>query len=206
MDSLFYLSQTRRQFLGAAAALPFLSFGNTEPEVILFNGNIFTVDPKEPTAQAVAIAGGRLLAVGSNDAILRMATGKTKKIDLSNKTVLPGFIDAHSHPSYAGVMHLKMIDCDLRSIKEIQDAVRKRAASTPAGKWILGFKYDDTKTVDGRPLTLADLDEAAPLHPVIIQHRGGHTHYGNSLSFKLAGITESTPDPKGGQFERNAEG
>ena len=107
--------QSRRQFLGVfAAAIPLLSFGKTEPEIILYNGNIFTVNPKEPTAQAVAIAGGRLMAVGSNTDILKMATGRTRKIDLEYKTVLPGFIDAHTHPAYSGIHHLKMVDCDLR--------------------------------------------------------------------------------------------
>jgi predicted amidohydrolase YtcJ len=198
--------QSRRQFVSSIAALSLLSFGKTEPEIILYNGNIFTVNPGEPKAQAVAIAGGRLMAVGDNDSVLRMATAKTKKIDLGNKTVLPGFIDAHSHPSTAGISHLRMVDCDLRSIKDIQDAIRKKAANTPKGNWVLGFKYDDTKAVEGRRLTIADLDEAAPDHPVMIQHRGGHTNYGNSLAFKLGGVNDSTPDPKGGQFDHNADG
>jgi len=198
--------QSRRQFVSSIAALSLVSFGKTEPEIILFNGNIFTVNPKEPSAQAVAISNGRLMAVGDNDSILRMATGKTKKIDLGKKTVLPGFIDAHSHPSMAGLSHLKMVDCDLRSIKEIQEAIRKKAANIPKGNWVLGFKYDDTKTIDGRKLIIADLDEASPDHPVMIQHRGGHTNYCNSLAFKMAGITGSTQNPQGGEFERNSDG
>src|SRR4249919_1645857 len=148
---------SRRQFIGSvgAATLPLLSFGRTEPETILYNGNIYTVNPKEPTAQAVAMAGGRLMAVGSNSDILKMATAKTKKIDLGQKTVLPGFIDAHTHPAYSGIKHLKMVDCDLRSIKDIRDAIRQRASVTPKGNWVEGFKYDDTKTrsslTDGIP-------------------------------------------------------
>jgi predicted amidohydrolase YtcJ len=199
--------QSRRQFLGIlAAAAPLLSFGTTEPETVLFNGNIFTVNPKEPTAQAVAIAGGRLMAVGSNADILKLATSKTRKIDLAHKTVVPGFIDAHSHPAYSGIKHLKMVDCDLRSIKEIKEAIRQKATSTQKGNWVEGFKYDDTKTSEGRKLNIADLDEAAPEHPVRITHRGGHTNYSNSLAFKLAKVDSTTPDPQGGEFEKSPDG
>jgi predicted amidohydrolase YtcJ len=207
MNKIYNHQQSRRQFIGLfAAAIPLLSFGKTEPEIILYNGNIFTVDPKEPTAQAVAIAGGRLMAVGNNADILKMASAKTKKIDLGYKTVLPGFIDAHTHPAYSGIKHLKMVDCDLRSIKDIKEAIRQRAAITPKGNWVEGFKYDDTKTSEGRKITLADLDEAAPEHPVRITHRGGHTSYFNSLAFRLANVNESTPNPRGGEFEKTSDG
>src|SRR4030095_15253091 len=173
MNKIYNHQQSRRQFIGLfAAAIPLLSFGKTEPEIILYNGNIFTVNPKEPTAQAVAIAGGRLMAVGNNADILKMASAKTKKIDLGYKTVLPGFIDAHTHPAYSGIKHLKMVDCDLRSIKEIKEAIRQRAANTPKGNWVEGFKYDDTKTNEGRKINMADLDDSGPEHPARITHRG----------------------------------
>ncbi len=207
MNKQYNQLHSRREFLGVfAAAIPLLSFGKTEPEIILYNGNIFTVNPKEPTAQAIAIAGGRLLAVGNNTDILKMATARTKKIDLRHKTVLPGFIDAHTHPAYSGIKHLKMVDCDLRSIKDIKEAIRQRAAITPKGKWVEGFKYDDTKTNEGRKINIADVDDAAPEHPVRITHRGGHTYYCNSLAFKMANVDESTPNPQGGEFEKTSDG
>jgi predicted amidohydrolase YtcJ len=207
MNKLSNHHHSRRKFIGTlAASIPLLSFGKIEPEIILHNGNIFTVNPNEPTAQAVAIAGGRLMAVGTNADVLRMATAKTKKIDLGHKTVLPGFIDAHSHPAISGFMHLKKVDCDLRSIKEIQQAIRQRAAITPKGEWVQGFKYDDTKTTEGRKINITDLDEASPDHPVIINHRGGHTNYCNSQALKMANVNESSPNPKGGEFERSADG
>ena len=207
MKDIYNHLQSRRQFLGVfTAAIPLLAFDKTQPEMILYNGNIFTVNPKEPTAQALAIAYGRLMGVGNNAGILKMATAKTKKIDLGHKTVLPGFIDAHTHPAYSGIKHLKMVDCDLRSIKDIKEAIRQRAATTPKGKWIEGFKYDDTKTNEGRKINIADLDDAAPEHPVRITHRGGHTNYCNSLAFKIANLDESTPDPQGGEFEKTSDG
>jgi predicted amidohydrolase YtcJ len=99
-------------------------------------------------------------------------------------------------------MHVKMVDCDLRSIDAIKRAIRERCAITPKGKWVKGFKYDDTKTAEGRPLTLADLDEAAPEHPVNINHRGGTYQLLQFNSFQMAGVDESTPNPVGGEFEK----
>ena len=194
---------SRREFLGAMAAVSLFPLEQEKPDLILYNGNILTVNDKEPRAQAVAIARDRFLAVGSNKDVLNLTSAATKKIDLGGKTVTAGFIDAHSHPAEAGLMHLRMVDCDLRSISSIQGALRERAAKTPPGQWVLGFKYDDTKTEEGRPLTVADLDAAVPDHPVHIQHRGGHTTYSNSLAFRKAGIDEKTPDPPGGKIDRD---
>ena len=161
---------SRREFvcgMGAIAAFTMFSrnlfsIDRTEPELILYNGNIWTVNPRQPRAQAVAISGGRFLAIGSNDEVLTLAAGNVKKLDLGGKTVLPGFIDAHSHPAEAGLSHLRMVDCDLRSIADILKALRERASKTPPGEWVLGFKYDDTKTVEGRPLTREELDAVFP--------------------------------------------
>src|SRR5215471_5877345 len=173
---------SRREFLGTLAAFSLFPLEQEKPELILYHGNILTMNDKEPRAQAVAISHNRFLAVGNDSDVLNLAGGSVRKIDLGEKTVTPGFIDAHSHPAEAGLMHLRMVDCDLRSISAIQAALRERAAKTPAGEWVLGFKYDDTKTSDGRPLTIADLDAAVPDHPVQIEHRGGHTAYCNSLA------------------------
>jgi predicted amidohydrolase YtcJ len=182
------------------------SFQRTEPDLILFNGNFWTVDPRMPRAQAVAISGGRFLAVGSNEDVLHLASVRTRKIDLGQKTVLPGFIDAHTHPAEAGRLHLRQVDCDLRSIAAIQAALRDRAAKTAPDQWVLGFKYDDTKTSDGRRLTLQDLDAAVPDHPVLVSHRGGHEAFANSVALKLAKVDERTPNPTGGQFDHDAAG
>ena len=194
---------TRREFLGSLAAFSLFPLEQEKPDLILHNGHVVTVNPAEPTAEAVAIARGRFFAVGKNADVLNLAAPGVRKIDLGGKTVLPGFIDAHSHPAQAGLMHLRMVDCGLRSISAIQMALRERAAKTPPGDWVLGFKYDDTKTEEGRPLSVADLDAAVPDHPVHIQHRGGHTTYSNSLAFRKAGIDDKTPDPPGGKIDRD---
>jgi predicted amidohydrolase YtcJ len=196
-------SQSRRGFLAAMSGLALRAAQRTEPDLILYNANILTIDTADPRAQAVAIAGGRFLAVGSNDDVRNLAKAGTRQVDLGGKTVVPGFIDAHTHPSYAGIRHLRWVDCDLRSIAEIQDAIRARAAKTPAGDWVIGFKYDDTKTKEGRKLTREDLDEATKDHPVFIEHRGGHTAYVNSLAFRRTEVSEDTADPAGGKFDRD---
>jgi predicted amidohydrolase YtcJ len=198
--------QSRRQFLGGICALALEAQQRTDPDVILYNANILTIDEAQPRAQAVAIAGGRFMAVGSNDDVRHLSKPVTRQFDIGGKTVVPGFIDAHTHPSYAGIRHLRWVDCDLRSIAEIQNAIRERAAKTPAGDWVIGFKYDDTKTREGRRLTREDLDSAAPQHPVFIEHRGGHTAYVNSLALKRTEVTDETADPAGGKFDRDAAG
>lgn len=195
---------SRRDFLYGVGAFALLPLARLEPDLILYNGNIWTVNDKMPRAQALALNGDRILAVGSNDEILRLAAGISKKIDLGGKAVFPGFIDAHAHPCESGVNHLRMVACDMDSIADIQAALRKRAAQTPAGQWVLGFLYDDGKTP--RPLSLQDLDAAVPDHPVQVRHRGGHTIFVNSLAMKLAGIDEHTPDPPGGRVEHDTAG
>jgi predicted amidohydrolase YtcJ len=200
------MSSSRREFLhgiGSLGALALFRLERTEPDLILYNGNIWTVSASQPRAQAVAISGGRFLAVGSNEEVLALAAGGARKLDLGGHTVLPGFIDAHTHPAMAGLDHLRMVDCDLRSIADILSALKKRAGQTAPGEWVLGFKYDDTKTSDGRPLTSADLDSAVPDHPVFVEHRGGHTAWVNSLAMKMAKVDDHTPNPPGGQYDHD---
>src|SRR5438270_2775313 len=140
-----------------------------EPEIILYNGNVWTGDESQARAQAMAITGGRFAAVGSNDEILQLASARTRKIDLGFKSVLPGFNDAHAHPVESGVEHLHKVACDKDSIEKIQAALHERASLTPPGQWVLGFLYDDGKTP--RPLDRHDLDTAVPERPVLVQHR-----------------------------------
>ena len=194
---------TRRGFLGGMTGLFLLPLERTEPQLILHQGNILTMNPHQPRAQALAVADGRFLAVGSSDEIRALATARTVQANLEGKTVVPGFTDAHSHPAGAGLSHLRMVDCDLRSIGQIQAALRERAARTTPGEWVLGFKYDDTKTAEARLLNLADLDAVTAEHPVFVEHRGGHTAYVNSLALRKAGVTQETPDPAGGRLHRD---
>ncbi len=196
---------SRRNFLqrvGGVLTLPLLR--REEPEIILYNGNIWTVNEMQPRAEAVAISDGKFIAVGSNKEVLRLASGLTRKLDLGFKTVLPGFNDAHAHPVEAGVEHLRKVACDKDSIEQIKALLRERAKNTPPGQWVLGFLYDDGKTP--RPINRHDLDDAVSDHPVLVQHRGGHTAFVNSRALERANVTDQTPDPRGGRFEHDAEG
>lgn len=197
------MTQSRRDFLGRCAALAVLPLSREAPDIVLLDGDILTQNPSQPQAQALAIAGDRILAVGTSDEIRTQAGPGTARFDLGGRVVIPGVIDAHNHPAYAGLRHLREVDCDLRSIGAIQQSLRDRAGATPKGEWVMGFKYDDTKTAEGRALTRADLDAVSTEHPIQVTHRGGHTSYVNSLAFVRAGVTRNTPDPVGGEFTRD---
>jgi predicted amidohydrolase YtcJ len=144
------------------------------------------------------------VAIGTTAEIRGLATRNTSVIDAGRMTVTPGFIDAHCHPGE--LEELYDVNVDLRSIAEIQQALRKRAAQTRPGYWVRGFKFDDTKLTDGRPLSRKDLDEAVPDHPVRVDHRGGHTTWFNSRAFQLARVTRETPDPPDGRYYRDTDG
>jgi predicted amidohydrolase YtcJ len=176
------------------------------PDLAVLNATVYTVDDQMPKAEAFAVRHGYFAAIGTTAEVRKLLSRHTRVIDAAGQTVVPGFIDAHTHPAAAGAEHLMYVDCDRRSIVDIQKVLKDRAANTKEGNWVLGFKYDDTKLGDGRPLTRADLDAAVPKHPVRISHRGGHTAVYNSLAFHLAEITRDTPDPEGGKFGRDAQG
>jgi predicted amidohydrolase YtcJ len=168
------------------------------PEMVVINARVYTMDDALPRAQAFAVKNGRFLAVGSTSDIRNLATRGMELIDAAGLTIVPGFIDAHCHPS--GVNELIGVNVNLRTVEEVKAALRKKAATTPPGYWVTGYMYDDTKL--DRPVTRKDLDEAVPDHPAMVAHRGGHTAVYNSKAFELAGVTAETPDPPGGKFYR----
>ncbi|MDX1556742.1 MAG: amidohydrolase, partial [Xanthomonadales bacterium] len=154
--------------------------------------------------EALAVRGDRILAVGSVDEIAALSGPGTEIIDTRGMTITPGFIDAHSHPLSSN--EAVSVDVDFRTIPEVQEALRRKAADTPPGHWVLGHMYDDTKFVEGRPVLRSDLDAVSTEHPIFIRHRGGHTGVVNSMAYEIAGITLETPDPEGGKFYRDDNG
>ena len=187
-----------------AAAAPISS--QVAPDYVVINAKVFTIDEDQPQAEAFAVKGDHFTAVGSSSDIRNLASSRTETIDAEGMTVVPGFIDAHSHPSSAGVNELVQVNADLRSITEIKEALRQRAAITQEGQWVRAFKYDDTKLAEGRPINRFDIDEVVPNHPAVVGHRGGHTGVYNSMALALAGVTSETPDPPGGRFYRDSNG
>ena len=179
-------------------------------DLIVRNANVYTVDARLPRAEAFAIRDGRFIAVGTNAEIAALAAQGAQVFDAQGMTIVPGFIDCHVHP--VGEMLLYEIsvgnpfDVEFVTIAGILDKLSAKARQTPAGYWVEGFFYDDTKVKDQRPLNIHDLDQVSKDHPVSVQHRGGHTTFYNSKAFELAGITRDTPDPAGGTFDRDASG
>jgi predicted amidohydrolase YtcJ len=198
---------TQTGLFGTAAALSPLSSlqaqtgsGPVRADLLIKSARVYTMDGSRPVAEAVAIMGDRILAVGSNNELKSLESPATAVIDGTGTTVTPGFIDAHSHPD--GSNEVTGADVNLRSIAEIKVTMHAEAARTPPGQWVIGNKYDDTKLSEERPVNRHDLDEAVPLQPAIIRHRGGHTAVLNTRGLEVAGITKNTPDPDGGHYGR----
>lgn len=201
---------TRRGFLGSSFAAP-LGFAAVSPDVraesalgdadmIVTGGRVLTMDSYEPLAEAIAVRGNRILAVGSNDDISNLANSSTIRIDARGLTVTPGFIDSHSHPLFAE--EAIGVNVNLPSIVDVKQALKGQAARTPPGNWVLGVMYDDTIFQEERALNRNDIDEVVSDHPVFVAHRGGHTAVVNSKAFEIAGVNMDTPDPVGGKFYR----
>jgi predicted amidohydrolase YtcJ len=188
--------------LGATAAA--FARWDTRPDAILHNGRILTMGASDPEVEALALAGSHVFAIGTNAEMLALAGSGARRVDLGGKRVTPGFNDAHSHPCESGVALLTQVALEMDSVEAIKAAIRAKAAATPPGDWVIGFLYDDTKTP--RPLDRRDLDAAAPDHPVVVQHRGGHTAFVNSRALALANVAENSPNPGHGEFFRDATG
>lgn len=172
---------------------------------ILMNGKIVTVDPDDAIVESVAIRDGRFLATGSNDDLEEYSGESTQIVDLRGKTVLPGIVDSHTHPGLAASLFTE-INCrqsHVNCIRDILEMVRERAETVEPGKWVRGSNFNDSKLAENRHITRWELDGAAPDHPVFILSDTAHQCLVNSMALKLAGVGKNTPDPPGGEIERD---
>lgn len=175
--------------------------------IALVNGRVFTADEDQPWATAVGIWRGTVVYVGDDADEARAAAGDgAEVIDLAGRTATPGLIDAHSHPMFYGQQLLGLDLTTPASVGEILDLIRERAASNPASEPIVGWGYYQLSLRENRLPSLAELDAAAPEHPVVLTHRSGHEMIVNSAAMRIAGLTRDTPDPVGGYFERDEQG
>ena len=174
-------------------------------ELIFTGGQVHTVNARNDIVEAVAVGGGRILAVGSTADIRSLAGPGTREVALHGRSLLPGFIDAHCHLTGLG-MAMVSIDCKapgMQSIEALQRAVHERAATQPPRTWIRGRGYDQTRLRERRHPTRDDWDVVTPDHPVIFTRTCGHIASVNSQALQLAGITDQTPDPPGGRYDRD---
>jgi predicted amidohydrolase YtcJ len=175
-----------------------------DADMLFFNGRVHTVDARNSVAEAVAVSGNRITAVGSNAQVRPLAGPGTRTVDLAGRSLLPGLIDAHCHLVGVGSSR-NAIDCKAPgndSIRALVEEVARRAASQPAGTWIRGRGYDQSKLVERRHPNRFDFDAVAPAHPVIFTRTCGHIAAVNSRAMELAGIGDDTPDPPGGRYDR----
>jgi predicted amidohydrolase YtcJ len=175
-------------------------------DLIITNAKIWTVDKAHPTAQAVAVLGDRIIAVGSNADVDVLRGHDTKVINAGGKLVLPGFNDAHVH-FVSGGLQLESVQLnDATSKQEFVRRIAEQARKTPKGEWIQGGDWDETKW---NPLSLPTkelIDPVTPDNPVFVSRYDGHSALANSAALRLAGVTSQTPDPPGGVIVRDPQG
>ncbi len=181
-----------------------------DPDLIVLNAKVYTMDARMPRAEAFAVTAGRFSAVGSTRDIKTLAGTSTETYDARGMTIVPGFIDTHNHAGGEVLLNEVLVgnpfEVEFVSIRSIIGKLRERAQKTAPGTWVEGYFFDDTKLSDKRPLTRRDLDEVSTEHPVIVRHRGGHTSFYNSKAFAMAGITRDTPNPMGGTYDKDEKG
>jgi predicted amidohydrolase YtcJ len=175
-------------------------------DLIITNAKVWTVDRVHPSAQAVAVLGDRIVAVGSNADVDVWRGHDTKVIDAGGKLLLPGFNDAHVH-FVSGGLQLESVQLnDVTTKEEFVRRIAEQAKKTPKGEWIQGGDWDETKWSPPSLPTKELVDPATPNNPVFLSRYDGHSALANSSALRLAGITSQTPDPPGGVIVRDAQG
>jgi len=211
-------NRSRREFLNVTGAGIAAFAGSrwlraaegSDPDLVVFNAKVYTVDSRVPKAEAFAIKANRFLAVGSNAEIKALIGKSSETYDAKQMTIVPGFIDCHNHAPGEVLLYDVLVGnpfvVEFVTIDSIVAKLRERAAITPPGTWVEGYFFDDTKVKDNRMLNVHDLDQVSKDHPVAVHHRGGHTSFYNSKALEMADINKATPNPPGGTFDRDANG
>jgi hypothetical protein len=181
-------------------------------DTIFLNGNLYTVNDRQPRAEALAVQNGRIIAIGSNADIEKLKSENTEVIDLQGQFVMPGFIEGHGHFSGLGQSLMNLNFLKSKSWAEIVAMVAEKAKTAKPGEWIVGRGWHQEKwetpldkQVLGYPYHDA-LSAMSPNNPVLLRHASGHGLFANAKAMELAGVSKETPNPKGGEIVRDARG
>ena len=184
---------------------------SVHPDLILYNGKMRSFAANGSTFEALAAAGGRIVATGTSDEVRRLAGPDTEQIDLEGRTAIPGLTDTHVHLAEKGTAEMEFVDCrdfytETYSIGDILQTLAKRAAEAPKGSWIVahGSPMQDFRLKEKRFPDKHDLDRAVPDHPVSVSF-GAHITIANSPALKLAKITRDSADPAGGAIRKDPQ-
>jgi predicted amidohydrolase YtcJ len=184
----------------------------TPADLVITNGKVVTLEDDAPVAQAVAAAGGKIVAVGTNAEIRKYIGPKTEVIDVKGQLVIPGFIEGHGHFTGIGTAELGLKLMNARTWDEIVAMVAERVKTARPGEWIYGRGWHQEKwdvkpepNVEGFPVHDA-LSKVSPDNPVVLTHASGHATFVNAKAMELSGITAATKDPEGGDILRDAKG
>jgi predicted amidohydrolase YtcJ len=212
------LKLTRRTLMlsvAASALLPRLAMAEVMAEVIYQGGPILTMDDARPRVEAVAVAGGRIIAAGTAEDVAALQGPDTVVVDLGGRAMLPGFVDSHGHVLIGGFQALaaNMLpppdgpNADIATIQQtLRDWMAANEEIIAAAKLIAGFGYDNSQLAELRHPTKEDLDAVSTEYPIVIVHQSAHICALNSKALEIAGITAATPDPAGGVIQRIADG
>ncbi len=192
-----------------AALRPQAHAAQEPPHIVRYlHGRIYTNDPQHPWAQAMAIRDGNILCIGSISHVMLECGGdaNTETVELHEKFIMPGFNDAHVHLGYAGQGMLAVRLYGAASVEELKQRLAAGVASHKPGEWITGGGWDHTLWPEKQFPNKWELDDVAPQNPVLLVHVSEHVAVANSLALKLAELDKNTPNPSGGEFERNSAG
>src|SRR2546422_5411867 len=157
-------------------------------DTVLINGRILTVDAKDTVAEAVAVTNGKIAAVGSNVAVRRLIGKNTQVLDLHGRTATPGLIDTHAHFDLTRLLYdLDLSDPVLKSIEDVVQRVRDRAATLKPGEWVRGKGWEEGRLLERRHIAASDLDRVSPNNPVYLEHSSPRLAVVNSYKLRLAG-------------------
>jgi predicted amidohydrolase YtcJ len=206
----------RRDFLkggtaaaGLAAMVPVHARAQTDTTIVFTGGTVLTVDDNFSEAEAIAIRGNRILSVGTDGEVRATAGANALVVDLAGKTLLPGFVDPHTHVIAGSVVDAVMEYVGMArfaTVAEVLDHITQRAAETPSGEWLVFRNFDPAVQEGLDELTFADLDPISTDHPIFVFNASGHLAYANSTAFEVAGVPADVENPPGAEFVRDADG